>query len=356
MKECGRFNKKVSVVVPVYNVEKYLDRCLRSIVGQTYGNLEIILVDDESPDRCPQMCEQWAEIDRRIKVIHKKNAGLGMARNTGIEHATGDYICFFDSDDYVDLTTIEKALTRLLTEQADIAVFGMNRVDINNNIVQKNVPKSEYVCFRGENVISHFLPCLMQKHTNAAKVTNISFSACLCMFSMDLVKKCEWRFASEREIIAEDLYSLLELYSHVQCVTIIPEALYYYCENGTSLTQTYRDDRFVRNKVFYQKLIELCKTCAYPPEIERCCMSPFLGNTIATMKQIVGADCCAHNTKKLLTDIIDDPMLQIVLKEKMNDYLEPKIRILFWLMLHKRYSLCYWLLLAENKIKKKNRW
>ena len=85
---------KISLIIPVYNVEKYLDRCITSIVNQTYRNLEIILVDDGSPDNCPSMCDRWGEKDSRIKVVHKENAGLGMARNTGIECATGDYICF----------------------------------------------------------------------------------------------------------------------------------------------------------------------------------------------------------------------------------------------------------------------
>ena len=98
---------KVSVVLPIYNVEQYLERCVNSVVNQTYTNLEIILVDDGSPDNCPQMCEDWKKRDSRIKVVHKKNAGLGMARNSGIEVATGEYICFFDSDDYVKRDIID---------------------------------------------------------------------------------------------------------------------------------------------------------------------------------------------------------------------------------------------------------
>ena len=91
-----------------YNVEKYLDRCINSIVGQTYRNLEIILVDDGSPDGCPEMCDAWRERDSRIKVIHKKNAGLGYARNTGIDNATGEYLCFVDSDDAVQFIYMKK--------------------------------------------------------------------------------------------------------------------------------------------------------------------------------------------------------------------------------------------------------
>ena len=91
----------ISVIVPVYKVEKYLDQCINSIVNQTYRNLEVILVDDGSPDGCPQLCDAWAKKDSRISVIHKENQGIGMARNTGMDHASGAYICFFDSDDFI---------------------------------------------------------------------------------------------------------------------------------------------------------------------------------------------------------------------------------------------------------------
>ena len=87
-------NKLVSVVVPIYNVEKYLDRCVNSIIHQTYDNLEIVLIDDGSPDNCPKMCDEWAKRDDRIKVIHKQNGGSSDARNAGLEICTGEYILF----------------------------------------------------------------------------------------------------------------------------------------------------------------------------------------------------------------------------------------------------------------------
>lgn len=93
---------KISVIVPVYKVENFLDRCVESIVGQTYENLEIILVDDGSPDNCPSMCDKWAEKDRRIKVIHKENGGVSSARNAALDIVSGDYIGFVDSDDWID--------------------------------------------------------------------------------------------------------------------------------------------------------------------------------------------------------------------------------------------------------------
>ena len=92
---------KVSVIVPIYKVEPYLDQCVQSIVNQTYKNLEIILVDDGSPDNSPAMCDAWAEKDNRIRVIHKENGGFSSARNAGLDAATGDYIQFVDSDDWI---------------------------------------------------------------------------------------------------------------------------------------------------------------------------------------------------------------------------------------------------------------
>lgn len=100
-------NELVSVIVPVYKVEPYLDRCVASILAQTYPNLEVILVDDGSPDNCPALCDAWAQRDARIRVIHKKNGGLSDARNVGLDAASGAYISFVDSDDYIAENFIE---------------------------------------------------------------------------------------------------------------------------------------------------------------------------------------------------------------------------------------------------------
>ena len=100
----------ISVIVPIYKVEKYLDECIESIVNKTYRNLEIILVDDGSPDKCPEMCDQWAKKDERIRVIHKENGGLSSARNAGLDVATGDYVGFVDSDDFIERDMYEKKI------------------------------------------------------------------------------------------------------------------------------------------------------------------------------------------------------------------------------------------------------
>lgn len=116
---------KVSIVIPVYNVEKYLRRCIESVRNQTYRNLEIILVDDGSTDRSGMICDQACERDPRILVIHRENGGLSSARNTGIEAATGEYLTFADSDDYLSMNFVEKTVGMCERYQADIAVMKM---------------------------------------------------------------------------------------------------------------------------------------------------------------------------------------------------------------------------------------
>ena len=114
-------NELVSVVVPVYKVEPYLERCIRSIIGQTYENLEIILVDDGSPDQCGAICDRFAQEDTRIKVYHKPNGGLSDARNYGVNRASGTYIAFIDSDDYISPHYIEYLYQLMVKYDADVS-------------------------------------------------------------------------------------------------------------------------------------------------------------------------------------------------------------------------------------------
>lgn len=112
----------ISIIIPIYKVEQYLDECVTSIINQTYKDLEIILVDDGSPDSCPQMCDEWAKKDARIKVVHKKNGGLSSARNAGLRVATGEYIGFVDSDDYVDETMYEDLMRVMMQNEKTMVV------------------------------------------------------------------------------------------------------------------------------------------------------------------------------------------------------------------------------------------
>ena len=124
-------NELISIIIPIYNVEKYLHCCINSVIRQTYKNLEIILIDDGSPDNCGKICDEYAKKDNRIKVIHKENGGLSSARNAGLDIAKGEYISFVDSDDYVAENFIEKLYKLCKENDADIAECDFYRIKAN---------------------------------------------------------------------------------------------------------------------------------------------------------------------------------------------------------------------------------
>lgn len=117
-------NHRISIIVPVYRVEEYLDACVRSVINQSYDNWELILVDDGSPDRCGAICDAWAEKDSRIRVIHQKNGGLSAARNAGVKAARGDWLAFLDSDDWWEESFLSEMWEAVLTHQAELAICG----------------------------------------------------------------------------------------------------------------------------------------------------------------------------------------------------------------------------------------
>ena len=216
-------NKVVSIIVPVYNVEKYLDRCVESIVNQTYKNLEIILVDDGSPDNCPAMCDEWAKKDNRIKVIHKENGGLSDARNFGIEVFTGDYILFVDSDDYIDLTMVEKMVCRIENDNTDMCVctfatFKDGEEPNRNYNKQNEIITAEEALFR-----------LTQKEYNVYFVI-----ACCKLIKREVIS--DLRFVKGK--IHEDEFMCHHLIGNCKTISCIYEPLYFYYTRQGSITKS----------------------------------------------------------------------------------------------------------------------
>ena len=148
-------NDLISVVVPCYNVEKYLEKCVKSIVDQTYTNLEIILVDDGAKDGTPELCDKLALTDSRIKVVHKLNGGLSDARNAGITVASGEYITFFDSDDWLEPDTIKNAYEKMISDNYDLVVWGYvaDFVDDSENILNSRKCMVSGICENGDAVV-----------------------------------------------------------------------------------------------------------------------------------------------------------------------------------------------------------
>ena len=249
---------KVSVVIPVYNMEKYLKRCLDTIVNQTLKDIEIILVNDGSKDMSGKICDEYKALDSRIKVIHKENAGLGFARNSGMEIATGEYISFVDSDDYVKTDMYEKLYNHIKRENADTCIFGYHRmigskVQFTHTMSLKGTYSDQEVF----NVI--FLNVLGSEPSCRDDFLILWQSSWLSLYSLDLIHSHKLSFPSEREYISEDVLFNTDYYIRSKRVTILNEAFYHYCLNETSLTKVFREDRYAKNVVLYHEHLRRLK-------------------------------------------------------------------------------------------------
>ena len=332
----------VSVVIPIYNVEKYLNRCVDSIVNQTYRNLEIILVDDGSPDRCPELCDAWARKDRRIRVIHKENAGLGMARNSGLELASGKYICFFDSDDYVDITIIEKCVKNAEEYCSDAVIFGCWSVDEDGKTTRKMIDHSRYL-YRGDEIRELLLPGMFTYQFG------FGISAWGKLYRRELFSEFGLVFRSEREIISEDAYFALEFYGKASVVTIVPENLYFYLNRSSSLSRVFRPDRQKKNDVFLNNSLEFIADTGLPDMVARHLTARYHFYTIAAMKQLMMSDLTEEQKRKALEEIFRSPTLRATLSADVLALEKPAMRLFFCSLKLRQHWLCRMML--KYKIK-----
>lgn len=332
----------VSVVVPIYNVEKYLNRCIESIVNQTYFNLEIILVDDGSPDKCPVMCDEWAMKDSRIKVIHKENAGLGMARNTGMDSAEGKYIFFFDSDDYVDTAIVEKCVFSAEKNGSDVVIFGRCDIYEDGTVIPKSI-KSDREAFLGASIINELLPSMFTYSMG------FGVSAWGKMYNLNTLRALGKGFMSEREIISEDAYFAVDLYSDVSVVTIVFENLYYYFKRGDSLSRVYKEDRQRKNDIFYEKTLDLIKRKNMPRDVLLHMTARYQMYSVSTMKQIMASDLSDKEKTKELRRVYKSRTLLDTLHRDVINLHNRSLQMFYLLLKMKCYLICDTLLRIKLK-------
>lgn len=223
------FEPLISVIVPVYNVEQYLERCLQSIVVQTYVQLEILVVNDGSTDSCPALCDQWAQKDNRIKVIHKPNGGLSDARNAAMDVMTGELVTMIDSDDWVEPDYIATLLTLMHDTDADVAVGGWREVDENGNANGFVSDKNKNTVVYGRDEALHDI--FYQK--------GLTHSAWGRLYKAELFQDSRYPVG----MLYEDLAIAYTLYSRTTRVAQCFTPLYNYLQRPTSILGTFKPQR-----------------------------------------------------------------------------------------------------------------
>ena len=202
----------ITVVIPIYNVEKYLERCIKSIINQTYKNIEVLLVNDGSPDNSKEIMEKYKENDKRIKCFYKTNGGLSDTRNYAINVASGKYICFIDGDDYIENTFVEKLYNKIIEDKSDLAWCNFNLVNDDG--------KYDEIIINDKNIYDFEMP-----------------SACNKLYNVDIFKKNNIYFPVG--IWYEDLATTPRILFSTNKISWVNEGLYNYYFNVESITNTY---------------------------------------------------------------------------------------------------------------------
>lgn len=235
---------EVSVIIPVYRVEDYINQCVDSVLSQTFKNIEIILVDDGSIDNCGAICDQYIRLDERIKVIHKSNGGLSDARNAGLELAAGEYIYFLDSDDWIDKKLLECVIA-YMRKGYDLVAFNSYRAEISGNLEKVTHLSAPFGIdddlSRNEFYIGTFL------------LSKIGWSAWDRVFKRSIIEENDIRFADNNKIFLEDLYFSCCYCAYVKNIISLNDRLLYYRQRENSILHT------EKSEVNFNRINELAK-------------------------------------------------------------------------------------------------
>lgn len=266
--------KKISVIIPVYKVEKFIHACVDSVLQQTYENLEVILVDDGSPDQCPAICDQYAAQDTRIRVIHQENQGVSVARNTGIAAITGDYVMYLDSDDFLKPDYCEKMLLALEKTGADIAVGEIDTVDeFGNKISGDDYHISESLVMDRKEAMSHLID-----------PTDIRGFVWGKLYKKDIVKGIDFPVG---KVYGEDRYTLPQYFDRADAVCLCQGAVCCYRMTASSVTHQVNLKNYEDLLHTEEWLIRFCKE-KYP-ELTEQMESVYFGRYIYIWMEIYDA-------------------------------------------------------------------
>ena len=254
MQSINKNEYTVSVIVPIYNVEEYIDKCIESIINQTYENLEIILIDDGSTDKCPEICDAYAIKDKRIKVIHKENGGLSSARNSGLDICSGDYIAFVDGDDWIEPNTYEQMLKVLISKNVDIVYYAVKKVYSNGK---------EEICFRyydNEVVLS------AKEVVKDLLLDKIGSQVWKCLYKKHLWNNV--RFPVGR--LYEDIATTFRVCANAKTVSFTDTAFYNYRINNTSISYSPNPSKRYHIYFGFREHYEYAKI-NFPEISDECC-------------------------------------------------------------------------------------
>lgn len=346
-------NPLISIIVPVYNVEDYLTECLDSLVNQTYKNIEIICVNDESPDDSYVILDKYAKLDKRIKIINQKNQGLSGARNTGMKNASGDYVMFVDSDDWIDLNTCESAVNAALKNSADLVMWSYTR-ESGERSLEKLMFWDDNTVFeadRVKNTINRRLCGLLGEELSRPDYANAIETAWGKLYRFSLIKDNNVEFISERTIGTEDALFNIYATKYVNRAVYLKKSFNHYRKNNnTSLTSNYKSKLFKQWQCLFDHIQAYIDENNLGDSFRQSLSNRIALSLVGLGLNVMQADCGGKQKRKMLKDIITYDRNKKAYRALQFGFLPIHWKVFFWGAKHGLSFIVYMLLIVMKKI------
>ena len=343
----------VNIIVPVYNVEKYLRQCLDSILIQSYKNIAVFLIDDASTDNSGNICDEYAKLDSRVKVLHKKkNQGLGCARNSGIDLITSGAVTFVDSDDILEEKHIEILFSAMLNNNSDLVIGGAARIDENGQHTgDKRMPSEKLLI--GKEIYKKALLPLIAPGKGKKKELSISMSVCFSLYKVSVIQSAKLKFYSEKEVVGEDSFFNIQYLNLCDRVCMISTNTYLYRLNNNSISRSYVPERIERTIMYYKVLLKIAEEVNIKKEdyyrIDRC----FITKVRVAAKLIALSNLRFNVKLQELNKLLTNSQVKQTLEHFDLSIYRPTIRVLTWFMEKNMRVLIILSFLVEKFIKNK---
>lgn len=340
-----------SIIVPVYNVEKYLHLCVDSLRSQTFAQIEIILVDDGSTDRSPEICDEYSQADSRITTIHQINSGAGLARNAGLNIAKGKYITFVDSDDYLDADSFERLLGIMETENLDLLRFGRSTF-ISENKLTGTCENDDLKIYTDPDDIRRIQLSLFSRPTNPSeKDINLGGAPWGAIFKREIINRNNIRFLSEREIISEDYIFNYEYLNHCKRVGKTYRTLYHWRLTPNSITRSPKTDNVVRTVATAKLMTQKFRDDKFPPSAENYAMGYVVEVLRAHIKNILVSKMSIADKMDWLRRQADIPYISHIHQNYPWRKLKFKHQFYFYSFARKHFRLLYAFVAGQEKLR-----
>lgn len=339
---------KVSAVVSIYNIEKYLHDCVDSLIGQTLKDIEIILVDDGATDSSPRIVDDYSSRYDNVVAVHKANGGLSSARNEGMKYATGEYIIFVDGDDWLEKTALAEMYNNAKQNRTDMTMCCFYRSRDNRNIPSREMKvvkmfQQDTVYDTQRDIFENVLFHMIGTDPEAELDVDVHMSVWRCLYRRTVLMEHGCQFKSEREYISEDIIFHLDTFPFINRLSTVAKPLYYYRENDQSLTKKYKPDRFEKECFLYSAVMEKIQQNQFSSQVTLREQRSFIGRArgciIAEVRDNTKADFIEK--VKNIRRILNNAQLQEVLRSFPIQRLNAKLRLLALCM---RYKLAVTLL------------